>query len=131
MFGRIGCFLPVDDCGWPRPSNLPSAVSLPRADADERARSSDTALRKTGLRLIAMLLIRWRRRRVRDAEAVGRYLLVVGILRFFVEFVRVHEPLMLGLTPALWISLGAALAGLLLQMKSERRPFALPPSRRV
>ena len=130
MIGRIGCFLVGDDYGWP--SNLPWAVSFPKGLPPTTVPVHPTQLYEAiGLGLIAMVLIRWRRRRVRDAEVVGRYLLAVGILRFFVEFVRVHEPLALGLAPAHWMSLGAAFAGLLLQMKPQRRPAALPPPRRV
>ena len=128
LIGRIGCFLVGDDYGWP--SNLPWAVSFPEGLPPTTVPVHPTQLYEAiGLGLIALFLIRSRRRHVGDAAVVGRYLLAVGILRFFVEFIRVHEPLALGLAPAHWISLGAALAGVLLLLTSDRRPSALPPAR--
>lgn len=120
MIGRIGCFLVGDDYGWP--SDLPWAVSFPKGLPPTTIPVHPTQIYEAiGLTIVAMWLVRRRRGRAGDTVVVGSYLLAVGTLRFFVEFVRVHEPIALGLAPAHWISLGAVLTGLLLMLRSSAR----------
>lgn len=118
MIGRIGCFLVGDDYGWP--SNLPWAVAFRKGLPPTAVPVHPTQIYEAiGLATVAIWLVRCRRRGTGDAVVVGRYLLAVGTLRFFVEFVRVHEPIALGLAPAHWISLGAVVTGLLLAMRAS------------
>ena len=43
-----------------------------------------------GLTVIALALIRWRRRDLPDVMVFGRYLVMAGALRFLIEFIRVN-----------------------------------------
>jgi prolipoprotein diacylglyceryltransferase len=63
---------------------------------------------------VTWLLIRWRSRGVPDQVVFGRYLLMAGVIRFAIEFVRVNEPLLGPFTLAHLISGAVALAGLYL-----------------
>ena len=65
---------------------------------------------------LGWMLLRWRRRGVSDRVVLGRYLVLAGLARFLIEFIRINERVALGLTVAQWVSLalvgiGAALLG--------------------
>ena len=61
--------------------------------------------------LIGWLLLRWRRGDVRDAIVLGRYFVGAGTLRFLIEFIRVNERVLFGLSVAHLVSLTAIAAG--------------------
>lgn len=113
MLGRIGCFLVGDDYG--EPSSLPWAVAFPKGapptDVPVHPTQIYEALFLAGL---AWLLIRTRRTGAADSTVLGLYFLLAGGFRFLVEFIRINEPLFLGLTLAqlfalLLVGAGAAL----------------------
>ena len=99
LLGRIGCFLVGDDYG--RPTTLPWAVAFP-----EGSPPTDVAVHPTQfyeaalLGILAWLLIRWRRAGLPDRSIVGRYLLLTGVIRFAIEFLRVNVRVAFGLTVA-------------------------------
>lgn len=86
-----------------RPSNLPWAVafpqSLPPTDVPVQPTQIYEAL---CLGVLGWLPIRWRRRHVSDPQILGRYLLMAGTVRFAIEFIRVNERVLGGLTVAQW-----------------------------
>ena len=87
--GRIGCFMVGDDYG--RPSTLPWAVAFPEGLPPTSVPVHPTQLYEAaGLTVLAWALIRWRRRSCSDVVVFGRYLILAGALRFFIEFVRVN-----------------------------------------
>lgn len=99
LIGRIGCFLVGDDYG--RPSGLPWAVAFPEGFPPTSARVHPTQIYEAiGLGVLGWLLLRWRRNGVSDRQVLGRYLLLAGALRFAVEFLRVNEHVLWGLTVA-------------------------------
>jgi prolipoprotein diacylglyceryltransferase len=51
---------------------------------------------------------------------LGRYFIGAAAIRFVIEFVRVHEPLALGLAPAHWASLLVAGLGLVFLVNRRR-----------
>jgi phosphatidylglycerol:prolipoprotein diacylglycerol transferase len=108
--GRVGCFLVGDDYG--RPSTLPWAVAFPRGlpptDVPVHPTQLYEALPLVGL---AVLLTRLRATGMADRRLFGVYLLLAGLLRFAIEFVRVDERVLLGLSVAHLAALGAMLAG--------------------
>ena len=108
--GRIGCFLVGDDYG--RPSTLPWAVAFPRGlpptDVPVHPTQLYEAIPLVGL---AVLLTRLRAAGASDQRVFGVYLLLAGLLRFAIEFLRVDERVLLGLSVAHLASLGAMLAG--------------------
>jgi phosphatidylglycerol:prolipoprotein diacylglycerol transferase len=48
---------------------------------------------------------------VADALVLGRYLVLAGAARFLIEFIRVNDRVLFGLTVAHLLSLGVMLAG--------------------
>ena len=108
--GRVGCFLVGDDYG--RPSTLPWAVAFPRGlpptDVPVHPTQIYEAIPLVGL---AILLTRLRAAGAPDRQVFGLYLLLAGLLRFAIEFVRVNERVLLGLSVAHLAALAAVLAG--------------------
>jgi phosphatidylglycerol:prolipoprotein diacylglycerol transferase len=108
--GRVGCLLVGDDYG--RPSDLPWAIAFPEGLPPTDVPVHPTQIYEAiPLVLIAYLLVRWRRRGVADMVVLGRYLVMTGVLRFGIEFIRVNERVALGLTVAQWVSAGVVVAG--------------------
>lgn len=111
--GRIGCFLVGDDYG--RPSNLPWAVAFPQGLPPTIVPVHPKQLYEAIVLVpIAVMLIRWRRRGQADQTVLGRYLIAVGVLRFFIEFLRVNVRVLAGLTVAHLASLCVIVVGLAL-----------------
>jgi len=118
--GRIGCFLVGDDYG--RPSSLPWAVAFPKGLPPTDVPVHPTQLYEmAALFIVAWLLIRWRRRGVPDAIVIGRYLVLVGAIRFAIEFIRVNQRLVGPFTLAHMIAAALAIAGLMALITNRRR----------
>src|SRR5690349_3888835 len=118
--GRIGCFLVGDDYG--RPTDLPWAVAFPKGLPPTDIPVHPTQLYEMVLLLpIAWLLVRWRRAGVADRVVVGRYLVMVGVVRFGIEFIRVNEPVLGSFTLAQLISAAIVIAGTMLLVLPGRR----------
>jgi len=111
--GRVGCFLVGDDYG--RPTDLPWGVAFPEGLPPTNVPVHPTQLYEMALLIpIAWALMRWRRLGVPDRVVVGRYLVMVGVVRFAIEFIRVNELVAGPLTLAHLISGAIALAGVYL-----------------
>ncbi len=122
--GRVGCFMVGDDYG--QPSALPWAVAFPEGLPPTTVPVHPTQLYEAALLVpLAVLLIRWRRRGLPDRVVLGRYLFAAGTVRFFIEFVRVHEQIVGPLAVAHIASLLAVGAGLAL-IAVDRRSAAPP-----
>jgi phosphatidylglycerol---prolipoprotein diacylglyceryl transferase len=125
--GRIGCFLVGDDYG--RPSDLPWAVAFPEGYPPTTVPVHPTQLYEAiALVPIALLLRRLRRggsrtapTRDNDRVVFGTYLVLTGLLRFLVEFVRVNVRIVGPLTVAHLASLAAVAVGVMLLLTRERR----------
>jgi len=108
--GRVGCFLVGDDYG--RPSTLPWAVAFPRGlpptDVAVHPTQLYEAIPLVGL---AVWLTRLRAAGVPDRRVFGVYLVLAGLLRFAIEFVRIDERVLFGLSVAHLAALGAMAAG--------------------
>lgn len=111
--GRVGCFLVGDDYG--KPSDLPWAVAFPEGLPPTTVPVHPTQIYEA-LALVALagLLLRWRRSGVGDRAVLGRYLVLAGLVRFAVEFLRVNEQIAGPFTLAMLISLGVVAAGVAL-----------------
>jgi phosphatidylglycerol:prolipoprotein diacylglycerol transferase len=106
--GRIGCFLVGDDYGQ----------GLPPTDIPVHP----TQLYEMALLLpIAWLLIRWRRGGIADRVVFGRYLVLAGVVRFAIEFIRVNEPVAGPFTLAQLIAAGITVAGTALLITARDR----------
>lgn len=121
--GRIGCFLVGDDYG--QPTDLPWGIAFPQGLPPTIERVHPTQLYEAALlALLAVVLVRWRRGGLRDRAVVGRYLLIAGFGRFLIEFIRVNEPVALGLSVAAWAAAAVALSGMVLLSFTGRRSSA-------
>jgi phosphatidylglycerol:prolipoprotein diacylglycerol transferase len=131
--GRTGCWAVGDDYG--RPWNSPLAVAFPRGAPPSTARNLEqqfgidipagvspdtviavhpTQLYETALGLV-MFFILWRLRDHKHAEGwlFGLYLILAGLERFLVEFLRAKDDRILGpLTVAQGISLALVVVGI-------------------
>jgi phosphatidylglycerol:prolipoprotein diacylglycerol transferase len=108
--GRVGCFLVGDDYG--RPSDLPWAVAFPEGLPPTTVPVHPTQLYEAiALIPMAVVLLRWRRQGRSDRLVLGGYLLLVGALRFLIEFVRVNDRVIGSLTVAHLAALMAIAAG--------------------
>jgi len=121
--GRVGCFLVGDDYG--RPTDLPWAVAFPKGLPPTDVPVHPTQLYETaGLAVIAWALLRWRRGDVADAVVFGRYLVLAGVLRFLIEFVRINRRLAGPFTLAQLIALGVTAIGVGIIWRASRRSAA-------
>ena len=119
--GRIGCFLVGDDYG--RPTDLPWGVAFPEGLPPTDIPVHPTQLYEMAALLpVVWLLIRWRRQGVADRIVFGRYLVLAGIIRFAIEFVRVNEPLAGPFTLAHLISAAVTIGGLAILSSRARSP---------
>lgn len=111
--GRVGCFLVGDDYG--RPSELPRAVAFPEGLPPTIVPVHPTQLYEAAALIpVAFMLTRWRRQPLPDRVVLGRYLVLVGLLRFLIEFVRVNDRVVGPLTVAHLASMTAVAAGIFL-----------------
>ncbi len=121
LLGRIGCFLVGDDYG--RPTSLPWGVAFPEGLPPTDVPVHPTQLYEAAFLAVLMwLLIRWRRAGVDNRTVIGRYLVLTGVARFLIEFIRVNVRVALGLTVAQYGALIVALAGILLIWAGRSRP---------
>ena len=102
--GRIGCQLSGDG-DYGEPWDGPWAMAYPDGVVPTTEEVHPTPVYET-LAMGAAAVVLWR---LRDRFAPGRlfalYLVLAGLERFLVEFVRRNEAVALGLTTAQWISI--------------------------
>jgi phosphatidylglycerol:prolipoprotein diacylglycerol transferase len=129
--GRIGCFLSGDgDYGVP--TSLPWGMSFPSGLVPTTDRVHPTPIYELiGACVIAWILWRMGAKQIAAAgkasagKVFAAYLVLTGIARFLVEFIRINPRSFWGMTNAQAASLASILAGTLLwlwlQRKSTRR----------
>lgn len=126
--GRIGCLLSGDGCygmdtnlPWPWGMSFPNGV-LPTPPG---VRVYPTPLIEFA---VGVLIAWWLWRRAGRPHAtgviVGQYLVLSGIARFLVEFIRRNPHVLWGLSNAQLASVGSAVAGLALIVWASRRPVS-------
>jgi phosphatidylglycerol---prolipoprotein diacylglyceryl transferase len=110
--GRIGCFLRGDDYGVP--TNLPWGMSFPKGLPPTTVRVHPTQLYESAASLVIFALIVWviAPRFKREGPLMFAYLLLAGVERFLVEFIRTNEAVALGLTQQQWISVALFVIGI-------------------
>jgi phosphatidylglycerol---prolipoprotein diacylglyceryl transferase len=123
--GRIGCLVSGDgDYGIP--TSLPWGMSFPHGLVPTTQRVHPTPIYE----LIVALLIAaylWRRgaksadgRTPPLGQITGEYLVLSGVARFLVEFIRINPRIYWGMTNAQVASLGSIAAGILLVVWARR-----------
>jgi phosphatidylglycerol---prolipoprotein diacylglyceryl transferase len=119
MIGRIGCFLVGDDYG--RPTDLPWGVEFPEGLPPTTVPVHPTQLYEAAALIpIALVLLRLRRRHTPDRVVLGTYLVLAGTVRFAIEFIRINERVLGGLSVAHLASLAAVLVGGILLVSARR-----------
>jgi phosphatidylglycerol---prolipoprotein diacylglyceryl transferase len=121
--GRIGCQLSGDG-DYGTASGLPWAMSYPDGTVPTTQDVHPTPVYETlAMGLVALLLWRWRDR-FRPGGLFGLYLLLAGLERLLVEFIRRNDEVLAGLTLPQLVSLGmiAGGAAMLAALGREPRP---------
>jgi phosphatidylglycerol:prolipoprotein diacylglycerol transferase len=132
--GRIGCLISGDgDYGIP--TRLPWGMSFPHGLVPTDQRVHPTPIYEF---LVAMLIARylWLRGKPRAesplplGQLTGEYLVLSGVARFLVEFIRINPRIYWGVSNAQVASLGSIAAGILLivwaRLRSGRKVAAQP-----
>ena len=108
--GRIGCQVSGDG-DYGKSSDLPWAMSYPDGTVPTDDKVHPTPVYET----ISMLFVTWllwrSRRRFAPGLLFAGYLVLAGVERFLIEFIRRNDELALGLTLPQLISLGMAIFG--------------------
>jgi phosphatidylglycerol---prolipoprotein diacylglyceryl transferase len=125
--GRIGCFLSGDgDYGIP--TSLPWGMSFPNGLVPTTQRVHPTPIYEL---IVACAIAWWLWRmgarqsqagRPPDGAVFAAYLILTGLARFLVEFIRINPRSFLGMSNAQAAGLGCVIAGVILWLaKRERR----------
>jgi phosphatidylglycerol:prolipoprotein diacylglycerol transferase len=130
--GRIGCFLSGDGC-YGIPTNLPWGMSFPNGIEPVFVRVHPTPLYELGAGLLIGGWLWLRGRRARPAGWIlGEYLILSGLARFLVEFIRRNPKIIFELSNAQLASAGSMVAGIglilwvALRKASDPRPASRP-----
>ncbi len=112
--GRVGCWLSGDGT-YGKPTSLPWGMTVTHGVVPTEIAVHPTQLYEAVAALgIAALLWALSRRRPAPWTVVASYLVLSGSARFAVEFLRINDPVILGLTqPQLW-AVASIVAGLVL-----------------
>ena len=116
--GRIGCLVSGDG-DYGKPTSLPWGMSFPHGLVPTVERVHPTPIYEF-LAALVIAAILWqfaaKRSGRRVGEVTGLYLILSGIARFLVEFIRINPPIYHGLTNAQVASIGTVAAGLALSL---------------
>ncbi|HEV3221043.1 MAG TPA: prolipoprotein diacylglyceryl transferase [Candidatus Acidoferrales bacterium] len=123
--GRIGCLVSGDG-DYGTPTSLPWGMSFPNGLVPTTERVHPTPIYEF-LGAVVIFWIIWRlgARTMGDTNAIGKvfayYLILTGIARFFVEFIRLNPRILFGLTNAQIISILCVLIGGVILFRLRRR----------
>lgn len=120
--GRIGCFTSGDgDYGIP--TTLPWGVSFPHGLVPTVQRVHPTPIYELIAALIIAFIL-WKRGRRNPGEITGEYLVLSGLARFLVEFIRINPRIYFGMSNAQVASIGSMVVGLVLIVWARRHAAA-------
>ncbi len=130
--GRLGCL--AAGCCWGRPTHLPWGVTFTSKDATTGV-PLGIPLHPTQIYealaegLIFLVLVTMLKRKHKDGAVIGMYLVLYGLARFGVEFLRMHDssnPLGGPFTLEQWIALALAIFGALLVLRKAKSTLPAP-----
>jgi phosphatidylglycerol:prolipoprotein diacylglycerol transferase len=128
--GRIGCLL-AGDGDYGKPTDLPWAMSFPHGvlPTPPGVEVHPTPIYES-LAMLAVFIILYRMAsRPQPGWVVGGWFLVLaGVERFLVEFLRINPQWFAGLTEAQWVSLATIAVSLAIMAVIYRRPPATVPA---
>jgi phosphatidylglycerol:prolipoprotein diacylglycerol transferase len=115
--GRLGCLLSGDGT-YGKPASLPWALTFPHGIVPSDVPVHPTPCTRPWPAIAIATLLWALDKRSTPLVVVGAYLALSGISRFLVEYLRINEPVLLGLTqPQLW-ALTSLIAGVVLIARS-------------
>lgn len=123
--GRIGCFLSGDGC-YGIPTRLPWGMAFPNGIDPVFVPVHPTPLYEMAAGILIGCWLYWRGGKSHATGGIlGQYLLLTGVARFLVEFIRRNPKVLWGLSNAQLASAGAAVAGIAMIWWAARRPAEL------
>lgn len=128
--GRIGCFL-AGDGTYGVPSDLPWAMAFPNGVVPVDVPVHPTALYETASAFAIAGILFWLGRRIRPVQVFGAYLVLGGLSRVLVEFLRINERVLLGLTQAQLLGIASMVLGVGLVLLDRRSTPAVPPTQQT
>lgn len=119
--GRLGCLISGDG-DYGRPTSLPWGVSFPNGLVPTSQHVHPTPVYECIVALLIAWYL-WRRGRNEKpvGEITGEYLILTGIARFLVEFIRINPRIYFGMSNAQVASLASIAAGVILIVWVQRR----------
>ena len=126
FFGRGGCQLSGDGC-YGVPTDLPWGMAYPKGTVPTLERVHPAPVYEM-LEMVVVFSVLWvlRTRIQRSGILFCLYLIMIGIARFAVEFVRLNPRVALDLTVHQWVSIGLVLFGSAYAIWLRRHPKTSP-----
>lgn len=126
--GRIGCLISGDGT-YGSPTDLPWAMAFPTGVVATDVPVHPAPLYEAAAAVLIAAALLYVGRRWRPWAVFGAYLALSGLSRLLVEFVRINDPVLLGLTqPQLWALASLALGlSLILQTRRPGMRTVQPP----
>lgn len=111
--GRLGCLLSGDGT-YGRPTDLPWGMTFPNGVVPTDVPVHPTPLYEAAAAVLIVAVLAYLGRRWAPVQVFGAYLVLSGLARVSVEFVRINDPVLAGLTqPQLWALVSVAVGGAL------------------
>jgi phosphatidylglycerol:prolipoprotein diacylglycerol transferase len=124
--GRIGCFL-AGDGTYGKPTTLPWGMAFPNGVVPTDMPVYPTPLYEA-IAAFAIAGILWALgRRWRPVPVFGSYLVLSGLSRLLVEFLRINDQVLLGLTEAQLFAIASMIVGAVLILR-DKHPTQPTPS---
>lgn len=119
FFGRMGCQL-AGDGDYGTPSGLPWAMAYPNGTVPTWEHVHPTPLYEMFLiSIIFFILLRFKKRNPAPGQMFALLMILAGIERFAIEFIRINPPILFGLTQAQLISVAIIVGGLYFYHRSQ------------
>jgi len=123
--GRIGCLLSGDgDYGVP--TKLPWGMNFPNGVVPTTERVHPTPIYEFLIWMLIAIILWQMGKKTLNSEAPGRifcgYLILTGVARFLIEFIRINPRSFLGMSNAQTASLVSILLGIVLALRIKPRP---------
>jgi phosphatidylglycerol---prolipoprotein diacylglyceryl transferase len=120
--GRIGC-LTSGDGDYGIPTKLPWGMSFPHGLVPTMDRVHPTPIYEF-LAAMVIAAILWKRGRRQPGEITGEYLVLAGLARFLVEFIRINPRIYFGMSNAQLASIGSMVLGVVIIVFARRHAKA-------
>lgn len=111
FFGRLGCQL-AGDGDYGRPSDVAWAMAYPDGTVPTLERVHPTPLYEMILYIFLFLTLRAASGKLARGKTFALFLILAGVERFFIEFLRINPRVLWGLTEAQFVSAFLVVAGI-------------------